>query len=107
MKRALIALLFCTTAHAQQADKVQHFGVSFVVGFAAGNQWPNNKPLAVGVAMLPGLAKELSDSQKGGTGFSGGDMAANLLGAVTGVYTANWLVSRSGGNTVVAYRTAF
>lgn len=103
--------LFCGAAFAQDTwggkDKAMHFGVSFVVGLAAGSQWPDNKPLAFGVAMIPGLVKELSDSGRGGTGFSGKDMVANAVGAALGVYTGSWMVTRHRGTTIVAYTTTF
>jgi uncharacterized protein YfiM (DUF2279 family) len=89
------------------ADKKQHFAVSFVLGIATANQWPDNKPLSIGVAMIPGIAKEISDSQKGGSGFSGKDIAWDFLGALTGVYGTHWVLRRSGGTNKVAYATEF
>ena len=89
------------------ADKKMHFGVSAVLGFAAVNQWPDDKPKAFMVAMIPGLLKEVSDAQKGGTGFSGKDLVANALGAAVGVYAGGWMISRRDGATVVAYQTLF
>ena len=89
------------------ADKKLHFGVSAVLGFAAVNQWPNDKPKAFMVAMIPGLLKEITDAQKGGSGFSGKDLAADALGAAVGVYAGGWLISRRDGATVVAYQTSF
>jgi hypothetical protein len=87
-------------------DKRLHAGASFFIGVAAAHQWPNEPLKAFGVAMLPGLAKEVLDS-RGGTGFSGKDIAANAIGAALGVATGNWIVSRNNGTTVVAYRTEF
>jgi putative lipoprotein len=105
----LLLALFVTSAQAQDKwngpDKAMHLGVSFVLGFAAGNQWPDNKPLAFGVAMIPGVLKEVSD--RGTTGFSGKDLVADAVGAALGVYTAHWLITRSQGKTVVAYRADF
>ena len=88
-------------------DKKLHFGGSFVFGLAAGFQFPNNKPLAFGLALVPGLAKELMDAQKGGTGFSHKDMVANALGAALGVYTSGWLVTHTRGTTMVNYTKEF
>jgi uncharacterized protein YfiM (DUF2279 family) len=87
------------------SDKAMHFGVSFAVGFATGNQWPQNKPLAIGVAMIPGVLKEVSDRST--TGFSGKDLAVDLIGATMGVYSAHWLIGRQGGKTALMYRTEF
>jgi uncharacterized protein YfiM (DUF2279 family) len=84
-----------------------HFGVSAVVGFAAVNQWPDNKPKAFAVAMIPGVLKEISDAQKGGSGFSGKDLVADALGAAFGVYAGGWLITRAQGTTKVAYATGF
>jgi uncharacterized protein YfiM (DUF2279 family) len=105
----LLLALFCTPAFAQDqwngSDKKMHFGVSFVLGFAAGNQWPENKPLAFGVAMIPGVLKEISDRNT--TGFSGKDLATDALGAALGVYASGWLIKRNNGVTTVAYATNF
>lgn len=105
---ALILALLATQANADEwtgSDKTLHLGVSFVVGFAAGNQWPNNKPLAFGVAMIPGVLKEISDRKT--TGFSGKDLVADAVGAALGVYTAHWILTRNQGKTIVAYQTEF
>lgn len=83
-------------------DKKMHFGVSFVLGFAAGAQWPENKPLAFGVAMIPGLIKEATDTKA-----SGKDLVANAVGAALGVYTGGWLITRNQGTTKVAYAAWF
>ena len=113
MKRIIASLCLAASlsAHADDtwtgADKKLHFAVSFMAGVATANQWPDNKPLAIGVAMLPGLVKEAMDAQKGGSGFSGKDLVADALGAVAGVYTTHWLIARQNGQTVVAYRAEF
>lgn len=84
------------------ADKAKHFGVSALIGVATGmtieNRWS-----AFGVAMLPGLAKEIADSQKSNGHFSGKDLAADALGAVLGVHLGRWIVTPRG----VAYQSAF
>lgn len=107
----IIGLLACCPSWAQDSwsgpDKKLHFAFSAVVGFAAVNQWPDNKPKAFLVAMAPGLLKEIMDAQRGGTGFSGKDLTADALGAAFGVYTGGWLISRNQGTTKVAYATAF
>jgi len=89
------------------ADKKMHFGVSFVLGVATASQWPENKPLAIGAAMIPGVLKEVADAQKGGSGFSGKDIVFDFLGAVSGVYTTSWLISRSAGTMKVSYAAKF
>ena len=96
---------FFSSAHALESDKKQHAGVSFFLGFAMANQFPNEPLKAWGLAMVPGLLKELADSQKGGTGFSGSDLAANAVGAALGVTTGRWLLMRKDGATVIAYRS--
>jgi hypothetical protein len=96
---------FFTPAHSLEADKKMHMGVSFALGFALANQWPNEPLKAWGVAMVPGRLMEVSD--RGSTGFSGADLAANAIGAALGVATGRWLVLRQNGTTVVAYQTEF
>lgn len=112
--KALIAIALAAASIGAQAqdkwtgqDKAMHFGVSFALGFATGNQWPQNKPLAIGVAMVPGLLKEVSDSGKGGSGFSGKDLVADLIGATMGVYSAHWLIGRQDGKVALMYRSEF
>lgn len=83
-------------------DKAMHFGVSFVLGFAARNQWKNEPGKAFLVALVPGVIKEATDQKA-----SGKDMVANALGAALGVYSAGWIISRNQGQTVVAYQTEF
>ncbi|MCE3000041.1 MAG: hypothetical protein ACK59Y_02455 [Betaproteobacteria bacterium] len=48
------------------------------------------------MAMIPGLLKEISDSQKSNNHFSGKDMAANALGAALGVQFGNWIITSRG-----------
>lgn len=102
---ALAALSLSVQATEIPKDKKMHAGVSFLLGMAAAHQFPDRPVLAWGIAMVPGLLKEVSD--KGGTGFDTKDLAANAIGAALGVATTNWLISRSNGTTVVAYRTEF
>lgn len=110
MKKFLLALAAAASLPAAAdewngPDKKMHFAVSYVVGFAAGSQWPDNKLLAFGVAMIPGTVKEISD--RSGTGFSGKDMAFNAIGAALGVASGSFMVTRHAGTTVVAYRSEF
>ena len=109
MKKIIAALLLapaiCAADEWTGKDKGLHFGVSYVLGIATGSQWPDNKLKAIGVAMIPGVLKEVADRKT--TGFSGKDLVADLAGATLGVYTAHWLITRSNGTTTLAYTTAF
>lgn len=84
------------------SDKRLHLGVSFVIGLAVSQVEPS-KPKAVAWAMVPGLLKEIGDSQEAGNRFSGKDLAANLLGATLGVYTGHWMLKRERDTTTVAW----
>lgn len=84
------------------ADKTKHFAVSAVLGAATGMHF-ENKWTAFGVAMIPGLLKEISDSGQANNHFSGKDLAADALGAAIGVQFGNWLVTQRG----IGYRAAF
>lgn len=79
-------------AQAIGPDKYKHAAVSAGLGLAAAAQIADPWR-AWGVAMLPGLAKEVYDSRKGGTGFSLPDMAANAIGAYVGVKVAGLIIT--------------
>ena len=97
------ALLISTPALANDdSDKLKHFAVSFALGTASGAYF-ENKWTAFGVAMIPGLVKEISDSQKSNNHFSGKDMAANALGAALGVQFGNWIITSRG----LTFRSTF
>lgn len=85
---AMAALLTGSPAHAQDTwtgpDKIKHAAVSAALG-AGASLIVESEAQAVGLALLPGLAKELHDARPGGTGFSAKDMAANAIGAYLGV----------------------
>lgn len=106
---AFVAMMTSAPAHAACADdcwntpdKPMHFGVSMVIGFAAGQQWPENKWKAFGVAMIPGVLKEIADAQERGNRFSTKDLAADALGAALGVQFGSWAVQfRSDGAVTV------
>lgn len=83
------------------SDKKVHFGISFIAGFAISQVEPN-KPKAVAYAMIPGVAKELLDDR-----FSGKDLVWDLAGAIAGVYSGHWMLSRQNNTTTVSYRTEF
>ena len=79
------------------ADKPKHFAgsaVSAVVveGLFAQTLHPVER---FGLAMLPGVAKELADMRRGGSGFSAKDLAADALGVIC-VMAINGLVIRHG-----------
>jgi len=75
-------------------DKVDHAVVSAMFGGIAGASM-DNKYAAFGVAMLPGIAKELYDMTGRGTP-SWKDLAADAAGAAIGVYIGNcWLRKNS------------
>jgi putative lipoprotein len=88
-------------------DKPVHATVSFVLGLSTSQLFPQSKLTAFGVAMIPGVAKEVLDAGHGGSGFSLKDLGADAIGAALGVYTGGWLLSRSQKTTVVAYMTEF
>jgi uncharacterized protein YfiM (DUF2279 family) len=63
------------------SDKPLHFGVSATLGLSARTVFPKEPWKAVGVSIMPGVLKELSDRR-----FSGKDLAADFAGAIFGVY---------------------
>lgn len=92
-----ILILLTTICTAQiQADKIKHFGAGAVVGAGAYyltykyTESKNKAFLAsIGSSMLVGLAKELYDSRKGGTGFNSADLLATGAGGFTIGITIN------------------
>lgn len=106
---AVLAMFLCGEANAQDTwsgrDKRQHFAISFAAGVGCSQVFQG--ATAYGCAILPGLVKELSDSQEEGNKFSGKDMVANALGAYLGVRTGRWLIMRHNSQTIVAYRVQF
>ncbi len=83
-------------------DKAAHFGVSFALG-ACASRLSDDTWTAFGLALMPGLAKEVYDSQQDCNRFSWKDMGWNAAGAYLGVRTGNWLL----GPTSVSYVRAF
>lgn len=73
------------------ADKAKHLAVSAAISSAARvsgmSEWG-----AVGAAMVPGLAKELYDSRRGGSGWSNADLLADLVGAYLGSKIAGLII---------------
>lgn len=84
------------------SDKAAHFGVSLALGVGA-SRLSDDTLTAVGLALVPGLAKELYDSQQDCNRFSWKDMAWNAAGAYIGVRAGNWILGPSGAS----YRIAF
>ncbi len=110
MKKSVCLLAFCLLAPAasmaaddwSSSDKALHFGISAGFGTLSAMHF-ENKWTAFGVAMLPGLLKEIHDSGQTGNRFSGKDLAADALGAAVGVQFGHWIVTRRG----VGYQAAF
>lgn len=111
MKKILIAaaLMFSTAAHADEwlgRDKAKHAAVSFALGAGAQMILPEDKPVAAfALAMMPGIAKELSDSRKGGSGWSNKDIVADAVGAAMGVYVTRTVQIRLGRRSVMVAGT--
>ncbi len=91
-------------------DKTKHFAVSAALGagsYALTEETEHPFLYAVGLAMVPGVAKEVYDARSGGTGFSHKDLAADLLGAVVGASIGNAIVSFNGENVSLSYTGHF
>jgi uncharacterized protein YfiM (DUF2279 family) len=87
------------------ADKVKHLGVSAAIG-AGVKSLGFSGAGAFGLALVPGVLKELHDSKRG-TGWSNRDMAANAIGAAVGIYSRNWFVKQEGHQTVIGFTKEF
>lgn len=72
-------------------DKYYHAGCSFVYGIVASTV-TDNKNVAFAIAMAPGLAKEIIDSQQKGNKFSINDLVADAVGAYFGVQVGQLLI---------------
>jgi len=98
-----LLLTLAPCAYALEDDTAKHLGVSFALGIAgeqiAARIAPemNSVALGTGMAMVPGLLKEIYDenrkSAKRPGGFSGKDLAADLVGAFSGAMLSG-LVSK-------------
>lgn len=110
MKRVVLLLVCCVlipvAAEAadkwDSPDKAEHFAVSAAIGTLSAMHF-ENKWKAFGVALIPGLLKEIHDGSQDNKRFSGKDMAINALGAAVGVQIGHWIVTRDG----VGYQAAF
>ena len=69
-------------------DKLLHIEASSTVGLMSGTII-ENKYAAFGVAMIPGILKEIHDSQQKNNFFSKGDIIADAVGAAIGVWFGN------------------
>lgn len=98
-KKAVILSLFLTifppSLYATN-DKTLHFGFSAVAGYLAETTLhkqlnSENKRIVYSTALgtVPGLIKEMIDSNEEGNEFSGDDMLANIAGAFTGAFIAS------------------
>ena len=119
MKKIITLLLLTTIGYAQQKkqpsipkDKLMHFtagtlisAFSFLPAYALQSKYRTGKKrhnravlISAGVATAFGLAKELYDSRKGGTGFNNADLVATALGSVTASVTLNLFTGKKRKN---------
>jgi len=73
-------------------DKQKHAAVSFVLG-AASAAVIEDKKYAFGVAMLPGIAKEVYDIRNGCASIQ--DLLYDAVGAYVGVQTTNFIIRKN------------
>lgn len=93
--KTLVALLLSAAASAPTLaqdrwngpDKPKHVAASVVSAVVVESLFAQTLHPAqrFGLAMLPGIAKELYDMRKGGSGFSGKDLVADALGVGLGM----------------------
>lgn len=85
------------------SDKKVHFGVSFILGIAAGSV-EESKPKAIAYAMVPGILKEAFDPR-----WSNKDLVWDFIGAAAGVYSVHYMIKydKTTKTTVVGYQTQF
>lgn len=107
-----VSLLFTTcSAKADEwtgPDKQEHFGGSAVVGMLLKAKFDKlSTAQAVGIALIPGVAKELYDSRKGGSGFSYKDMVYNAAGAYVGVKLGGVIASFKSGGVQLTHISEF
>ena len=78
-------------------DKIAHFGLSALFGAGAETilhyrtDFEDVERVALGTLLgsVPGLAKEIIDSQEDGNEFSGSDLTADVAGAFSGALLSN------------------
>ena len=96
----LVVMIFAAFACADSLavdDKTAHFGLSALFGAGAETvlhyrtDFEPVKRVALGTLLgsMPGLAKEIIDSQQDGNEFSGRDLTADVAGAFCGAFLSN------------------
>ena len=78
-------------------DKIAHFGLSALFGAGAETilhyrtDFEDVERVALGTLLgsVPGLAKEIIDSQEDGNEFSGRDLTADVAGAFSGAFLSH------------------
>ena len=93
----LAILLLSARGVFAEDDKVKHFGVSAMFGAGADTYLHYRTelkavariPLSTILGSLPGLAKEIIDSNEVDNSFSSSDMTANLAGAFVGAMVSS------------------
>ena len=100
----LLCIIFFSSAAYATNDKTLHFGVSSIAGYLAETvihsssvvENSSTKRVVYGTLLgtVPGLVKEVLDSNEANNNFSGGDMVANVVGAFTGSFIANNINNR-------------
>lgn len=83
-------------------DKAKHFAVSALLGSAA-YAYTDDRTKAFGLAMIPGVIKEIADSQSDGNSFSGKDLVWNAIGAGFGVQIGHWVIGPGEINFTMAF----
>jgi putative lipoprotein len=103
MKTFITLLLLSTFSYGQhvEVDKKMHFAAGAAISaftYTAVGLSTKNKTKAliysVAVGSVFGLAKEVYDSRKGGSGFNNADLVATVLGSVSVGVTLNVLTGK-------------
>jgi len=92
----MLAGFYCANSFAVD-DKTAHFGLSAFFGagaetvlhYRADVEDIERVALATLLGSMPGLAKEMIDSQQDGNEFSGRDLTADVAGAFSGAFLSN------------------
>lgn len=86
----ICALLLVCVLSGCAADKNLHFALSIPLGAVGYKSCGDRILCGAALGLLPGLAKEVADSQERGNRFDAQDLAADAAGALLGA----WLMSR-------------